>query len=276
MRKTAIWWGTVLAAVLAISAVLWWLRPLQPQEEHTIFQGVFYSAQELPATPESRGLAHLVRIDLQAPGVQLYNTPLDPEAVAAGDQYRLSYTWWEGWRRGLAVAINGTLFRGHSEWFLPGESVQAVHTTIAKSEVSHQNAYTSMIWVDGNDRVHITREAPPPDQVLENAVWGVGGLLASREAEKKPFEVHGATQRVFLGANEDTQELWFAVFQYVSYAAAWEVLQSAGAQEAVALAGGMSSTLYLARSAATSRTGTLLGGWRPGATHVGVFAAPLE
>ena len=275
MQKTAGWWATMVAAVLVLGVVFWWLRPLQPQDEHALFQGVFYSAQQLPETSESRGLAHLVRIELETPGVWLYNTPLDSQAVAAGDQYGLSYTWWEARRQGLAVAINGTLFRGHSEWFLPGETVRAVHTTIAAGEVSHRNAYTSMIWTDEEGTLHITPESPPPDQVVEEAIWGVGGLLLGREASAGPHRAHVPSQRTLVGANEDTQELWFAVFEDASHAAAWEVLQDAGAQEAVVMDGGGSSTLNLHRTAATPRTGTLVGGWRPVATHVGVYAEPV-
>ena len=186
MRKTAIWWGTVLAAVLMLGTVLWWLRPLQPQEEHAIFQGVFYSAQELPETPESRGLAHLVRIDLQAPGVQLYNTPLDPEAVAAGDQYRLSYTWWEGRRRGLAVAINGTLF----PWAFGVVSTGGVGAGRTYDYLQKRGQPPERLHVHDLGRWQRSaahyREAPPPDQVLENAVWGVGGCWrAARQSKNR-------------------------------------------------------------------------------------------
>src|SRR5262245_48706840 len=52
-----------------------------------IFVGITYGCKRLEATGEGSGLVHWVSINLAAPGIELYVTPLDPTAVAKGGQY---------------------------------------------------------------------------------------------------------------------------------------------------------------------------------------------
>ena len=75
-----------------------------------IFEGVTYGCKRLDATEEGSGLLHWAIIDLAAPGIELYVTPLDPKAVAGGWQYRLRRIGDVVDKERLAVAINGTLF----------------------------------------------------------------------------------------------------------------------------------------------------------------------
>src|SRR5262245_1789940 len=84
-----------LSAVLSVGlialifvGVLWSLRR-GPQAPSEIFQGIIYGCEELETTAEGSGLLHWVRVDLSAPGIELYITPVDPEAVAQGWEYRL-------------------------------------------------------------------------------------------------------------------------------------------------------------------------------------------
>ena len=51
-----------------------------------------------------------MRVDLTAPGVELYVTPLDPAAVAHGWQYRLRPIEDVVEREHLAVAVNASYF----------------------------------------------------------------------------------------------------------------------------------------------------------------------
>ena len=72
------------------AAHLYLTRP-SPRPETEIFQGVFYSCHQLPETQDSGARLFLVRVDLTAPGIDLYTTPLDPEAVKAGKQHRMRW-----------------------------------------------------------------------------------------------------------------------------------------------------------------------------------------
>src|SRR6266487_2336467 len=57
----------------------------------TIFLGVRHAAESLPPGPEGRGLIHFVEVDLSNPGIELFVTPPDPQAVGEGAEYRLNY-----------------------------------------------------------------------------------------------------------------------------------------------------------------------------------------
>ena len=67
---------------------VWWDRS-GPQVPTEIFNGITYGCERLEATGEGSGLLHWVRIDLTAPDIELYVTPLDASAIAQGWQYRL-------------------------------------------------------------------------------------------------------------------------------------------------------------------------------------------
>jgi len=87
--------GTAVVAVVLMTvlgggpSICWDCRA--PQAATEIFRGVTYGAERLEPSSEGRGLLHWARIDLSAPGIELYVTPLDPAAVAEGWQYRLRW-----------------------------------------------------------------------------------------------------------------------------------------------------------------------------------------
>src|SRR3954468_22526959 len=51
-----------------------------------IFRGVYYQTIQ-----QRGGIVHLVEVNLNCPGVELFVTPLHPEATANGQEYRLDY-----------------------------------------------------------------------------------------------------------------------------------------------------------------------------------------
>ena len=53
-------------------------------EPREIFLGIVYGCRQLETTDEGSGLVYWVRVDLKAPGIKLYVTPLDQAAVAGG------------------------------------------------------------------------------------------------------------------------------------------------------------------------------------------------
>ena len=83
-----------------------------------IFEGVTYGCERLEPGDEGRGFVYWVRVDLTAPGIELYVTPMEPRAVSQGWQYRLRRVGDVVDSEHLAVAINGTLFTSNSSWAL--------------------------------------------------------------------------------------------------------------------------------------------------------------
>src|ERR1041385_4846797 len=69
-------------AALAFAGYRWWTRP-RPPPSTEVFRGVTYTCIDVNQ-PDCVGLVHLVKVDLKAPSVQLYLTPLDPEAISHG------------------------------------------------------------------------------------------------------------------------------------------------------------------------------------------------
>src|SRR5882724_3339753 len=121
MRRAARRWIKLLLGVMllglcgAAADFVWTYHGTQAPLE--IYRGITYVCQRVPETPESGGLVHWVRADLNVPGVSLYITPLDPDALAQGWQFKLQYTTDAVQQQHLAAAVNGTLYASDSHWF---------------------------------------------------------------------------------------------------------------------------------------------------------------
>src|SRR5215470_41591 len=88
------WLRRIVAVMLLVSSIgsgwVWW-HGRGPQPPTEIFAGITYGCERLEASDEGSGLLHWARVDLTAPGIELYVTPLDPKALAQGWQYRLRW-----------------------------------------------------------------------------------------------------------------------------------------------------------------------------------------
>jgi hypothetical protein len=155
---------------------IWWDRRA-PQPAIEIFQGVTYGSARLDITSEGGGMLHWVRIDLSAPGIELYVTPLDPTAVAQGWQYRLRPIEHVVASEDLAVAVNGSLFTWEGAWLLPrsGDLARAVETVVADHVVSHVWEHAYVLWFDDALAPHLRPTKPPDPGELARAKWGIGG-----------------------------------------------------------------------------------------------------
>ena len=87
-------WRWHLGALAVAASVCWDCREPQPPTE--IFEGVTYGREWLETSQEGSGVIHWVRIDLTAPGIGLYVTPLDPSAACRG--LAISSAWDQGRR----------------------------------------------------------------------------------------------------------------------------------------------------------------------------------
>ena len=66
-----------------------WIRRGAKLPGTEIFKGITYGCERLEPSEEGSGFIHWVRVDLSAPGIELYVTPKDPTAVSQGWEYHL-------------------------------------------------------------------------------------------------------------------------------------------------------------------------------------------
>ena len=269
--------GPVL--LLAALGIYWWnLRaPVLPTE---IYQGVTYGCERLEVDEQGSGLMHWVRVDLTAPGIELYVTPLDPQAVERGWQYRLKRTPTVVNQEQLAVAINATLFGSDSGWIpMTGDFARSSDATIANYVVSHVPEYTYLLCFDDHLAPRLETSRPPNESVLRRSRWGLGGrgavLLRDgrifRDTPRKPTDA-----RTAVGVDRQKRLLFLAVFANASPWRALDKLAKLGAVDGMLLDGGNSTSMAIGDKAHGVRSGVLIGRWRPVATHFGVRARELS
>ena len=83
--------AVALMAFTGADSANWERCAPQPRE---IFSGVTYGCERLERTEQGHGVLHWVRVELDAPGIELYVTPLDRSALEEGWQYRLRWIMW--------------------------------------------------------------------------------------------------------------------------------------------------------------------------------------
>jgi hypothetical protein len=251
-------------------------------EPTEIFRGVVYGCRLLGATAEGGGSVYWVRVDLKAPGIKLYVTPLDPAAVAAGWQYRL-----RGIRdvinsEQLAVAVNGTMFDSDpGRWprWMPGISgdfARSATTVVANHVVAQGSMNTDLLRFDAQLNPHLPASKPPKPADLVEAQWGVGGEAFRRHDREGWWRGdQPPDSRTAVAIDEQRHVLFLAVGEWISPRLLLETLVDLGAEEGVMLDGGSSSAMAIGEGARRVSGGVLLGGWRPVATYFGVKAELL-
>jgi Phosphodiester glycosidase len=262
---------------LAVAAYQWWTRP-RPIRPTEVCRGVTYACLDL-RTPECRGLVHVVKVDLSAPGVQVYLTPLDQDAVAQGWQYRLATAASVLERERLAVVVNATFFSSDSGWIQwSGDLARGVQTIVADGQVSHVDPNSYLLWFESDLTPHLEFTKPPSKDVLRQARWGVGGGAVSlwKGAVREGVASHEMDRRTAVGIDTGRRMLWLAAFENASPAAVARFLAEQGAQDGFLLDGGHSTTMVLGPQAAHVQAGELIHGWRPAATFFGIRAEPLR
>jgi hypothetical protein len=266
------------ALLCAVLGIYWWnLRhPVLPTE---IYQGVTYGCERLEVDEQGSGLMHWVRVDLTAPGIELYVTPLDPQAVVRGWQYRLQHTATVVNQKQLAVAINATYFSSDSGWIqMTGDFARSSEATIADYVVSHIPEYIYLLCFDDHLAPYLETSRPPNDSVLRRSRWGLGGrgavLLRDgqifQDTPRKPSDA-----RTAVGVDSEKRLLFLAVFENASEWRALDKLAQLGAVDGMLLDGGHSTSMAIGGKAHGVRPGVVIGRWRPVATHFGVRAREL-
>lgn len=278
--------GLVLLLVLLLAvAVALFVRPASlfgarcmTPSDGKIFVGVTYGCAILPTTAESRDAIHWVVVDLSAPGIELYVTPLDRSALDQGWEYRLHWISDVMDSERLAVAINGTLFTSASTWRprLPGDLANAVETAVSNHVVNHVWEHTYLLWFDDQLIPHLRPSKPPTANELRQAKWGIGGQgVGLHEGTVWAASDRRPDARTAIGIDQQRKLLFLAVADWTSPRLMLEKLAEIGAREGMLLDGGGSSMMEIGRGARGVSPGVLVGGWRPVATYFGVRARTI-
>jgi hypothetical protein len=270
------------AAFVILSAFLhgdFWEQG-HPHQPVKIFAGITYGCERLAVTQEGGGLVHWVRVDLTAPGLELYITPLDPAAVARGWQYRLRPIKDVVEREHLAVAINGTYFATASGSWLrwSGDFARSMQTLISDHIIAYGPWGASLLWFDRELAPHVLQSSPAAEPVLTRAKWAVG----AHELQLHNGKVLGvgdpgaADARTAIGIDQRRKLLFLAVAERISTARMLQMLAELGARDGFLLDGGDSSTMVIGKGSVEVPATVLLGGGRPVATYIGVRALPCR
>ena len=265
-----------LMAFTGADSAYWKRCAPQPRD---IFSGVTYGCEVLERTDQGLGILHWVRVELDAPGIELYVTPLDRSALERGWQYRLRWIEDVVTNEHLAVAINGSLFTSKNSWRprLPGDLANGVETVVSDHVASHFWEHTYLLWFDDELSPHLKPSKPPTSAELAQAKWGIGGQAVWLQ-DGKVWPGSGAQpdSRTAVGIDATRKLLFLAVAEWASPHLMLERLAQLGARDAMLLDGGGSSAMAIGEGAQGVARGPLLGGWRPVATFFGVRARRLS
>jgi Phosphodiester glycosidase len=251
----------------------------EPQAPTEIYHGITYGCERVESSAEGSGLIHWVRVDLTAPGVSLYVTPLDPDAVAEGWQYRLERPAAVLEKEKLAVCINGTLFTSDSGWLRQsGDLARSVETVVADHQVSHVWEHTYLLWFDDKLVPQLKPSKPPKDAELALARWAIGGQGVGLQDGKVRTQwlVGPADARTAVAIDRERRLLFLAVAESATPSMIMTKLADLGGKDGMLLDGGGSSSMVLGPDAHGVTPGRLHNGWRPVATCFGVRANPIR
>ena len=250
-----------------------------PHSETEVFAGVHYTALDVQARGYANGgRAYITRIDLTAPGIELFATPPDARTDSTA-WYRLRYPGQVAWQHDLDVVVNGALFQPLRYGYWPYAWARGHHTTIANGTASHINPNSFLLWLTDDRVPHLTDTRPIPQDVLDQAAWGVGGLVRElRNGEVLPRARRSANRNRYamIAACAQTKQLWLAAFDDVTRGTAAQILADQGATDGLILDGGGSTAFYMSHAAQGVSGGLHLGGGRPVATHIGIRARAVE
>jgi hypothetical protein len=269
------------ALVVAIAALLGggltcWGRPAAAE----IFEGITYGCERLEPSEEGSGVVHWVRVDLTAPSIDFYVTPLDPTAASQGWQYRLRRVGDVVAREHLAVAINGTLFGSKSSRWprMSGDLANGVEPVVADHIVSHVWDDTYLLWFDDQLTPHLRPAKPLTAAELAMAKWGIGGQdlwLRDGRVWSGDSRSRSPGARTAVAVDLPRKLLFLAVGTHISPRLLFQTLADLGAKDGMLLDGGDSSSIAIGKDASGVSPGSVYGGWRPVATHFGIRAQRL-
>ena len=264
-------------ALFASADCAYWERCTpQPRE---IFSGVTYGCELLERTEQGHGTLHWVRVELGAPGIELYVTPLDPSASRTAFNIDCAGSTTSCGMNALQSPSMGALFTSKPSWRprLPGDLAKGVETVVSDHVTSHFWEHTYLLWFDDNLNAHLRPSKPPKPEELREAKWGIGGQgVWLQEGKIWSGSDRRPDSRTAIGIDAKRKLLFLAVAEWASPHLVLEQLAKLGARDAMLLDGGGSSAMAIGEGGRDLARGALFGGWRPVATFFGIRARRLN
>lgn len=245
-----------------------------------VFRGVDYYCEEVATQNGESGRIAAVRIDLNAPGVDVILRPLDPEAVRQGAHYFLELPDLALGRDSLDVLINTAIFHPGQWWQTwPGRAVRNVDMVVVAGRATHFWEHSYLFWADRNGQIHVNHYKPPKPEDVASAVWGIG--LQSVQVSEGRLNMgalgeRGPAGRIsFLGADPEARRLFLLACENASALTLAEAAIRLGVKTGSAMDGGASSWLLFSPRAKGLLPFTGIRGGRPLGPWLGVRAQPL-
>jgi len=229
-RSARLGLAIALMAFTGADSACWERCTPQPRK---IFSGITYGCERLERTEQGHGVLHWVRVELDAPGIELYVSPLDRPALEQGWQYRLRWIDEVVRNERLAVAINGALFTSKYRWRpgLPGDLANGVETVVSDHVASHFWEHTYLLWFDDDLQAHLRPSKPPKAAELRQAKWGIGGQgVGLHDGKVWPGSNRQPDSRTAIGIDAERRLLFLAVAQWASPYLVLERLAQLGAR----------------------------------------------
>jgi hypothetical protein len=295
IRKVLIAVGAVLLILLVVAGVylVWYTHRPLPAAMHDVplYQGVTYT-RDVRAEPRPL-IVHIVRIDLDAPGISFLVTPRDSVAEYI---YRARTTSQFLQEFGVQIAINGDFFDPWWEYgpfnYYPhvGEGVNVRGLTVSQGRVvteGYSQSYDAL-YISSDNRVSFEQ----PTGELYNVI--AGNLIVVRDGvydtsiQPDPYiqQPHPRTA-VALSRDEHTMIIVVVDGRQPNYSEGVnlpelaQIIIDAGGYTAINLDGGGSSTLVMqGEDGQPLQLGSSIhtripASERPIANHLGMFAQAL-
>lgn len=286
--------GKLSAAFVLLLPIIFYgwqasLRPSTNNQQKELFQGITYQRKAY-STPRPF-IVHMVEVDLNKTGIQPFVTP--PQTTTNINNTRALTTSEFIQKFNLQLAINGSFFYPFSEqtpWdYYPksGEPTNPLGESISNSlSYGKSESKWNLLCITEFNKAQIYNSEKCPDKT----VWGIGGyeILVfdglseiSRDTPNYP--------RTVVATNKKGDKLWLIVVDgkqplYSEGATLKEVAEiaiSLGADEALNLDGGGSTTLAISNNNKTKIINAPIHSKipmneRPVANHLGFFALPIK
>ncbi|MEM6754433.1 MAG: phosphodiester glycosidase family protein [Cyanobacteria bacterium P01_C01_bin.38] len=232
-------------------------RPSQTNLEEKLFKGIVYKRKfGLTARP---AIAHIISIDLSAPGVKVLVTP--PQSITENNtRAQTTSQFLQKFKLQLAVNANYFYpFRENTPWdYYPhtGDITYAVGQAISNGKrYSKADAKWGVLCISPNNRAQILNNGDCPKNTLQG-VAGKDVFIENGKAVKLESEADKPYPRVAVAINKQGNILWLIAIDgkqplYSEGATIGEltrIVQDLGAYKALNLDGGGSTTLVMTKN----------------------------
>jgi uncharacterized protein YigE (DUF2233 family) len=296
-RRHSFLWHAVGATLLALPlvgyGVLHWLRPPLTAETRSLFQGIDYERQIL--TAPRAVVIHILKIDLKAPGIQVFVTPGNPPPDQEATIARTTSAALTEFK--LQLAVNANFFhpfREEAPWdYAPhsGDRVNPIGQTIANGipYVQPRSDWPTLCFA-ANRQAQIVRSGVCPVGT-QQAVAGNEILIAQGKLNPKlpPVDQDKPYARVAVAVDKTGEKLWIILVdgkqrfysEGLKNVELAEVMAKLGVDTALNLDGGGSTTLVMAtptgpRVMNAPIQNKIPMNERPVANHLGFYAKELK